>query len=125
MQIKTGEKQHNQVGRLIVLAFISFLLLWVAIPAKTWADDPLPDAALRDVLGENDIVVDNTDTAVTRTGTWSTGTSNPGKYFGSNYEFVNGGTDQVQTIKYTPSVPQTGVYEVLWCSAPLPIVRTM
>ncbi|NQX60825.1 hypothetical protein [Paenibacillus qinlingensis] len=112
MQIITGEKQHIQVGRLIVLAFISFLLLWVAIPAKTWADDPLPDAALRDVLGENDIVVDNTDTAVTRTGTWSTGTSNPGKYFGSNYEFVNGGTGQVQTIKYTPSVPQTGVYEV-------------
>lgn len=99
-------------GRYIVLLLALFSLLAAAAPAELLASDPPLDAALRDALGPNDIVIDNTDAGVARSGVWSTGTSNPGKYFGSNYEFVNGASGQNQTIRYNPAIPQTGIYEV-------------
>lgn len=102
--------KHLVRGLVVVLAV--FVLAVAAVPAQLSASDPPHDAELRNALGPNDIVVDNTDSGVTRSGTWSTGTSNPGKYFGSNYEFVQGTQGQNQTIRYNPTLPQAGVYEV-------------
>jgi hypothetical protein len=96
----------------MMLALMGILFLGVVAPADTRAADPPHDQALRDALGPGDIVLDNTGSGVTRSGSWSTGTSNPGKYFGTNYEFVNGSLGQGQTIRYNPNLPQAGVYEV-------------
>ncbi|MBC8008712.1 MAG: hypothetical protein H7067_01285 [Burkholderiales bacterium] len=56
------------------------------------------------------VILDNTDaTGVAITGSWSAGSGVAG-YYGSNYIFASAGTNG--TVRYTPTLPTAGLYEV-------------
>lgn len=74
--------------------------------------DPINDKKLRDQVQEGDVVVDNTDLGVIRTGVWSPSRVSEGKYFGGGYEFVDGKLGKGQTIQYNPTIPAEATYEV-------------
>ena len=74
--------------------------------------DPINDSKLRNQIQEGDVVVDNSDLGVVRTGVWSPSRISEGKYFGGGYEFVDGKLGKGQTIQYNPVIPTEGAYEV-------------
>ncbi len=56
-----------------------------------------------------DITVDNPSATVT--GTWSTGTASTDK-FGTDYRFINAIGTGANSLKFTPTIPTTGKYDV-------------
>ncbi len=58
------------------------------------------------------VIVDNSDAACTRSGSWFTGTSAPDKY-GADYNFANvNNTNESATAIWTPTLSQSTIYEV-------------
>lgn len=74
--------------------------------------EPLEDSRLREQLREGDVVVDNADPEVIRTGLWAPSRFNPGNFYGNSYENIDGRLDQGQAIQYVPDLPEDGMYEV-------------
>ncbi len=69
--------------------------------------------ALSGIAGPVDIIMDNTDsTGITITGAWFASTSVPA-YYGAN-AIHDGNTDKTsnKSVRYTPTIPSTGTYEV-------------
>ncbi len=65
------------------------------------------------------IVVDNNDAGAAFTGAWVSSTS-VGGYNGSNYVVDNNSGDGTRSVRFTPQIPVSGVYEVTlrWTSDP-------
>jgi hypothetical protein len=60
------------------------------------------------------LILDNTNSRVTFSGTWSTGTSSSDK-FGPNYRYASTAAGGTYTATYRPYVPAAGLYDVsLW-----------
>lgn len=58
------------------------------------------------------VVIDNADTAgVTVTGSWTTSTSSSG-YFDTNYMHDGNSGKGSKSVRFTPTIPETGSYEV-------------
>jgi len=63
-------------------------------------------------VGSNDIIVDNADaTGVTITGAWTVSSSTAG-YYGSNYVHNGSAIDDTKSVRFTPTIPTTGAYDV-------------
>ena len=58
------------------------------------------------------VVVDNHDPGVTVTGSWTSSTAAPG-YIGNDYLSDGNAGKGTKSVKYTPNLPTTGVYQVL------------
>jgi len=76
----------------------------------------ITDKQLKDVSGA--VVIDNTDTAFSVVGTWSTSTSaGNGTYYGSDFRYIAAGTG-ANSATWTPSLPSAGDYDVyVWHTA--------
>ncbi len=74
------------------------------------------DKELKDVSGA--VVIDNTDSGFTVTGTWNTSTSaGYGSYYGSNFRYIAAGTG-ANSATWTPSLTTAGNYDVyVWHTA--------
>ncbi|WP_168122345.1 glycoside hydrolase family 9 protein [Paenibacillus sp. HB172176] len=60
-----------------------------------------------------EIIIDNTDSAyVTKTGTWTSGTNNPGQFIGADYWYDGNTGKGSKTVTYTPDIETAGSYEV-------------
>ena len=65
-----------------------------------------------DVSGLGPVIVDNADAAgITKTGTWSTVTTTSG-YWGSNYLSDLGTGKGTGSVRFTPTLPAAGEYDV-------------
>ena len=64
------------------------------------------------VAAAAEVIKDNTDASgVAITGTWTTGTNQPG-YQGANYIHDGAANKGAMSVKYTPTLPYTGFYKV-------------
>ncbi len=63
----------------------------------------------------NEIVLDNTDTGVTFTGSWGINTTYP-KYYGSDsnsrYRYAAASATETAVARYTPNIPEDGFYPI-------------
>jgi hypothetical protein len=68
---------------------------------------------LNNIIRPGDIILDNNDTlnGVQITGQWVSSTFIPG-YWGNNYIHDNNTGKGLKSIKYSPNIQQTGIYEV-------------
>ncbi|WOO43618.1 hypothetical protein [Rubellicoccus peritrichatus] len=57
-----------------------------------------------------EVIVDNTDSGVVRSGSWSSSTSSPG-YYGTDYEH-DGDSSSLKTFTWVPQVPTNSSYDV-------------
>ncbi|MGN9912874.1 FAD-dependent oxidoreductase [Phytohabitans sp. LJ34] len=69
--------------------------------------------------GPGEFVVDSKDVGVTRAGTWVTSTS-IGGYYGSDYEHDGNTAKGVNRLRFRPSLPSAGTYQVYlrWTADP-------
>ena len=71
---------------------------------------------LKLMYADNDLILDNTNLAVSYTGTWTTGNSASDRYL-SDYRYASTAAGVTATATYRPDLPNAGLYDVsIWYS---------
>ena len=103
-------KYSIQLEYLQTTAAANVTLKWQR-PESTW--DIIPRSQFYPpAYATPEIILDNADAGVTKVGSWIPSTGNTGQYYGANH-YHDGNTGKgTKTVRFTPTLPLTGLYEV-------------